>query len=253
MKNLAKWSVQLSLLIGAIALIAMLIQGPGYKAGWWDLGTSFRSVFPKVVIGGGVAILLGTLGFFGSKLGGDKFNMLGLLGIAMGVSAAIVPISIKKTAESLPLIHDITTDTQNPPEFVAIAPLRVDASNPVSYDPAISAQQKEAYPDITTIEISAECEDVFPASIKSIEKLGWELVAADEASGRIEATESTAWFGFKDDVVIRIAPFGLKTLVDVRSKSRIGKSDLGANAKRIRKFRDTLLQQFGATEELGSC
>ena len=241
MKNFTRWSAQLSMIIGLVALIAMLIQGPGYKAGWWDLGTSFFSVFPKVVIGGGIAILLGTIGFLGPKLIGEKLNMLGILGILLGFSAAIVPISIKQTAGSLPLIHDITTDTNNPPQFVSTASLRTEKMNPASYDPAIAPQQIDAYPDIKTIEINASRNVVLANALKTVESLGWELVDSKPVEGLIEATDTTSWFGFKDDVVIRVVQSGDKTLVDVRSKSRIGKSDLGANAERIRIFRDALV------------
>ena len=240
MNNILKRSAQLSLLIGLIALIAMLLQGPGYKAGWWGLGTAFFTVFPKVVIAGGIAILLGTIGFLGPKFIGEKSHLIGILGIVFGLSAAIVPISIKQTAGSLPLIHDISTDTQNPPKFVAIAPLRADAPNPLSYNPEETSLQLQAYPDVKTVEISATKEEVFKRSLAVVNLLGWELVANDLEAGLIEATDTTLWFGFKDDVVIRITAAGPKTLVDVRSKSRIGKSDLGVNAKRIRAFTSAL-------------
>jgi uncharacterized protein (DUF1499 family) len=66
--------------------------------------------------------------------------------------------------------------------------------------------------------------------------MGWELVASDSAAGRIEATATTPWFGFKDDVVVRVRPDGSGSRIDVRSVSRVGKSDVGANAKRIRTY-----------------
>jgi uncharacterized protein (DUF1499 family) len=71
--------------------------------------------------------------------------------------------------------------------------------------------------------------------------MGWEIAEADAAAGRIEATDTTFWFGFKDDVVIRIRPAeDGGSIVDIRSKSRVGMSDVGANAARIRAFRDRL-------------
>ena len=77
-------------------------------------------------------------------------------------------------------------------------------------------------------------------------ELGWEIVAAEPDRGRIEATATTFWFRFKDDVVIRLTPRGYGTYVDVRSKSRIGGGDMGANANRIRRFLQRLTEDVGA-------
>ena len=66
--------------------------------------------------------------------------------------------------------------------------------------------------------------------------MGWEIVGSNAEEGRIEATDTTLWFGFKDDVVVRIQPRGDESLVDVRSLSRVGKSDVGTNAQRIRAY-----------------
>ena len=244
MKKIIVGSGILSLIIGLTALLVLLMQGPGYQAGWWGLGTAFRSVFPKIVMAGGLAILLGTIGILGMKIGGKKPALMGLIGLVAGLSAAMVPISIKNTAGSLPMIHDISTDMQTPPQFVATANMRTEGMNPAAYDSTISVEQKQAYPDIVTIEISAPRADVFNAAVNVVKASGWELVEQNEMLGRIEATETTTWFGFKDDVVIRVVHAGDKTQVDVRSKSRIGKSDLGMNAKRIRHFREQLLSKF---------
>ncbi|MBT8141005.1 MAG: DUF1499 domain-containing protein [Gammaproteobacteria bacterium] len=240
MKTAFIWLGRLAAFLGLSAFIFLLLQGPGYQAGWWDIGTSFRGNFPKIVIAGGLAILLGTLAFIGPRFIKEPSVKLGLIGVIAGLSAAIVPISIKKTAESVPPIHDITTDTRNPPAFVDMLELRKDAPNPASYDPAIAQQQLDAYPDLQTLELSASNTDVFSAALKVVDSFGWDNVSSDVKTGRIEATDTTTWYGFKDDVVIRIQASGAQTLVDVRSKSRLGKSDLGANAKRIRKFLDAL-------------
>jgi len=236
MKQLIRWSSFLALLLGLGALLTLLLQGPGYQAGWWGLGSVFFKVYPVIVKVGLAAAVLGLIAILGAKVAGAGALKLGLLGLVAGVAAAAVPINMKKTGQSVPAIHDITTDTSNPPQFVAIAPLRASASNPVTYDPAITAQQKEAYPDIQTIMLSSSVSDTFARALKAVDSMGWELVASDVNQGRIEATETTTWFGFKDDVVIRIKPSGTKTFVDIRSKSRVGRSDLGLNAERIRNF-----------------
>jgi uncharacterized protein (DUF1499 family) len=134
-------------------------------------------------------------------------------------------------------IHDITTDIANPPSFEAIVPLRVDAQNPPEYAGADSAkQQREVYPDIQTLALEQPIDAVFDAAQKAASGQGWEIVAANRDTGSIEATATTFWFRFKDDVVIRLTPSGAGTSVDIRSKSRVGRGDMGANAARIRLF-----------------
>lgn len=143
-----------------------------------------------------------------------------------------------------PPIHDITTDTANPPQFVAVVPLRqaANAANPPEYRASESAEaQARAYPDLQTIVMAAPAEQVFARAEAAARDMGWEIVAAVPAEGRIEATATTSWIGFKDDVVIRIAAAEAGTRVDVRSKSRVGRGDAGMNARRIRAFRDLLL------------
>ena len=146
-------------------------------------------------------------------------------------------------AFGVPPIHDISTDTANPPQFVAVVPLRAasGAANPPEYAGAETAElQATGYPDIQTIVLPVGAEEAFRRAESVARDMGWEIVAAVPDEGRIEATASTAWIGFKDDVVIRIAGTASETRVDVRSKSRVGRGDAGMNAKRIRAFRDAL-------------
>ena len=135
-------------------------------------------------------------------------------------------------------IHDITTDTDRPPQFVGVVPLRADAPNPVEYGgPELAAQQRQGYPDTSAAVAAVAAEPgVRPRAGHGARQMGWEIVASDPQSGRIEATDTTFWFGFKDDVVIRVAPAPDGSRVDVRSLSRVGLSDVGTNAARIRKF-----------------
>jgi len=145
------------------------------------------------------------------------------------------------SARNKPPIHDITTDTADPPPFVAIVPLRRDARNPVEYGgPAVAAQQREAYPDIAPLSLPVPPAQAFERAERAARGQGWEIVAAVPAEGRIEATDTTRWFGFKDDVVIRVRPEGAGSRVDVRSVSRVGRGDVGTNARRIGQFLDAL-------------
>ena len=111
----------------------------------------------------------------------------------------------------------------------------------------MAAQQREAYPDIVPADYPVDTQAAFEAAVAAARDLGWTVVAMDEAGGRIEAIDRTFWFGFADDVVIRIRPTDAGSRIDVRSVSRVGVSDVGANAARIRDFLAQLDEKFGAT------
>ena len=137
----------------------------------------------------------------------------------------------------MPAIHDITTDTIQPPPFLAILPLRAGALNPADYGgPDVAAKQQQAYPDIGPLLLNVPPGRAFDRALAAAKAMGWELVASDPAGGRIEATDTTFWFGFKDDVVVRVTPQPTGSRVDVRSLSRVGGGDIGANAARVRAF-----------------
>ena len=142
-----------------------------------------------------------------------------------------------------PPIHDISTNRVNPPEFVSVAALRADAPNTLVYGGSNNMTPQrlieltdEAYPDLITRRYSQSVNVVFEKALAGVDDLGWELVAANASAGRIEATDTTFWFRFKDDVVITIEQQGTDTVVDARSVSRVGTGDVGANAIRLRKL-----------------
>ena len=163
--------------------------------------------------------------------------MLGALGLVIGLAAVWVVFSWLQMARSVPPIHDITTDTENPPQFVAILPLRKRAPNSAeSGGPELAAQQRGGYPDLGPAMLPVAPSEAFDQALAAARKMGWQMIDADAQDLRIEATATTRWFGFKDDVVIRITPTEEGSRIDVRSVSRVGKSDIGTNAKRIREF-----------------
>lgn len=138
---------------------------------------------------------------------------------------------------SVPPIHDITTDTDNPPAFNAILPLRADAPNTAEYGGAdLAVMQKSAYPEITPLLLAVPPAEAFLRAQNLVTARGWTMAAAAAEEGRIEATAETRLMKFKDDVVIRISPAGAGSRIDMRSVSRVGLGDLGANAKRIADF-----------------
>ena len=137
-----------------------------------------------------------------------------------------------------PPIHDITTDTADPPAFVMAPGERGDGSNSLDTKPETIEAQLAAYPDLETLVTPAPIEDTFTRARETAQALGWEIYNEDISAGIIEAVDTTAIMGFQDDIVIRLRTNADGTLVDLRSVSRVGVSDLGANAARIRQFVD---------------
>ena len=135
-----------------------------------------------------------------------------------------------------PPIHDISTDTLEPPVFSAAGAKRGEGTNPLTVKPEIIAMQIESYPGLTTLRNSDSLDANFDRALATANALGWEVYHQDRQNGTIEAVDTTAIMNFKDDVVIRLRAQGSETLIDMRSVSRVGVGDIGANAKRIRAF-----------------
>jgi uncharacterized protein (DUF1499 family) len=226
-----------SLGLSLVSAIVLVLSGFGYRWGWWSVATSF-SVMRVATFAGIVVAVLGLVGI------GFAAVARAWPGVALAVAALVIalvvvwfPLSLQKMARAVPRIHDITTDTEHPPAFVAILERRRDAPNPPEYDGVeVAAEQKRGYPDLAPATVAAPPDRALVAAEATARALGWEIVAVVPGEGRLEATATTPWFGFKDDVVVRVIPDGFGSRVDMRSKSRIGRSDLGTNAKRIRAF-----------------
>jgi uncharacterized protein (DUF1499 family) len=226
---------RLVLLLAVLAAVLLLIAGPGTRMEWWDFRTGFK-LLRWAFFGGLTAAALALIALLIPRMRRGNAVPLGLaLAIALGV--AYPPLQGMRTARAVPPIHDITTDTAQPPAFVAILPMRADAPNPSGYPgEEVAAQQRGAYPDLQPLRLDVEPAAAFERALRAAREMGWKIVASDPASGRIEATDTTFWFGFKDDVVVRVAADGGGSRIDVRSVSRVGKSDVGTNAKRIRAY-----------------
>jgi uncharacterized protein (DUF1499 family) len=168
---------------------------------------------------------------------------LAIGGLAVALAVLVMPVRMLVRARGLPPIHDISTDLEQPPAFVAVLPLRRAAPNPAEPGgPALAAAQRRAYPDIAPLRLSIPPRAAFQAARRAVGALRWTLVAEAPEEGRIEASDRTFWFGFVDDVVVRIVPEGGGSRVDVRSTSREGVGDLGTNAARVRRFLALLRQ-----------
>lgn len=227
--------------LAVLCLLALALAGLGTRWGWWHFRFGF-SLLRWAAYGGIGAALLALVGLFHARPGVARRGFsLAVLALIIGLSAAAVPWLWQRQARSVPPIHDITTDTQNPPQFHAILPLRANAPNPPEYPgEEVAARQREAYPDIRSMRLDSPPIIVLERARRAAESLRWEIVAVDEEAGRIEASDRTFWFGFVDDVVIRVTELDHGSRLDIRSKSRVGGSDVGANARRIRRFLDRM-------------
>lgn len=221
--------------LALLAVWVLFMAGAGNKIGLWDFRTGLGMLKWAAYIGVAAAVaslaLLAVLRPQGRVLG------LLLVSTVVGLAVVALPWQWRRIARTVPPIHDITTDLGNPPAFEAILPLRADAPNSAEYGgPEVAAQQRAAYPDIAPLFLEASTGTAFQRSLDAARGMGWEIVTADSARGRIEAVATTRWFGFKDDVVVRIAQDGSRARVDVRSVSRVGGGDVGTNARRIEDF-----------------
>jgi uncharacterized protein (DUF1499 family) len=227
----------LGLAVAVVAALIVMLAGPLSRIGLWD----YRAGFQILKWGSYLALAGAAIGILGGMrarpIGPLRGMGFAVLAIVIGLLTAYVPWSWKRKAGSVPPIHDITTDTINPPHFVAVLPHRADAANPPSYGgDSIAQQQKEAYPEVQPLALDLPPDQAFARAFEVAREIGWEIHSADAATGRIEATDTTFWFGFKDDIVIRVASAAGGSRIDVRSVSRVGRSDVGTNAARIQEY-----------------
>jgi len=144
---------------------------------------------------------------------------------------------------SYPTIHDITTDTADPPRFTSAASQRGADSNSLEIDEDVIQQQQQAYPNLQTLVSPLSIEDAYSLALQVATDMGWDIYRQDSNAMFIEAVDTTSIMGFKDDIVIRVRSSARGTLVDLRSVSRVGEGDLGANAARISAFVNAFQQQ----------
>jgi len=247
-RRLTETTANAGLALALVAGLALLVAGPGHRFGWWSLGTGF-AIIRWAAYGGIAAAAISAAALVLAPLRGQRRGMFrALAGLAIGLIVVGVPWSYLRTARSVPPIHDVTTDPQEPPAFEAILPLRADAPNSAEYGGAeVAAQQREAYPDLASLVIALPPDRAFAAALAAALEMDWQIVAADEGDGRIEASDRTLWFGFTDDVVVRVRPDGAGSRIDVRSTSRVGVGDLGKNAARVRAYLAKVREQLPVT------
>ncbi len=225
----------LAVVLAVAGIVMLAASGLGVRFGVWHYRTGLSMLRYSAYVGvaAGIACVLALL--VTRRSGGSRVALVfGLLlaGVTFGV-----PYRFSQTAKQVPPIHDITTDMTDPPAFVAVLPLRASATNSAVYaGDSIAVLQRAAYPDVQPLMLPVPPLAAFERAVAAANAMGWEIVAGDSPSGRLEATATTTWFGFKDDVVVRIRAENGGSRIDVRSVSRVGRSDVGANAARITRY-----------------
>jgi len=238
-----------SLILALFALLLLALAPFGWRAGWWH----FRFAFTWLMTASGVAALaavivaLGVLLVGWAELSAGRCTMAAI-GLVLGAGLVWVPWHYDRVRKTLPRIHDITTDVENPPKFVAVLPARSaeNAATAVYGGPELARVQKAAYPDVAPLELPLPAPKAFDLALSVARSMpGWHIAATDPTSGRIEASQTSRWFRFTDDVVVRVIEHGSGSRVDMRSLSRQGRSDFGVNAARIRLFMAALRKRLG--------
>ena len=237
------WLVLLGAALVAVSALLLLAAPLGYVTGAIPLRTALLTVFAWGAYAAAAAVVVSLAGLIMTlrrPRGARRGLGLAVLTLVLGTAFIAIPARFRMGGPRPP-IHDISTDTQDPPQFVAVLPLRANAPNTTVYGgEKIASQQRTAYPDLRPYEMSVPPAQAFERALAAVRTMGWDLVAAEPSEGRIEATDTTFWFRFKDDVIVRIRPSETGSRVDVRSLSRVGGGDVGTNAARIRAYLDVL-------------
>lgn len=228
------------LYLSVAATLVFIASGYGYRWDIWSLGLAFTLLTSSAYTAIGLAII-NLISIWFLRKSHTRAIIYVVLSLVITGAVAGTAVYWQQRARSVPPIHDITTDMESPPEFSAIVRVRADSPNPPEYSgPETAEMQRKAYPEIQPLIVSTDMQDVMDAAVILLNRREWELVAVNRKEGRIEATETLPWFGFKDDVVLRFTETDSETRVDMRSKSRVGRGDVGVNAQRVDDFLDDL-------------
>lgn len=246
--RIAVWSSRLGLFAFVVAALSIIIV----RSNLLEIVPALAT-FAAALVFAGLAILLAFAGFI--VIWRQGYSGLGraLLGLFLGLTLLAYPAYLGTRALKLPAISDVTTDTANPPRFDVLARQR--PRDRIDYPgPTVAALQRAGYPEIAPLELDVAPKAAYDAALTLVTKRKW-LVADTRApalarrDGVIEAVARTPIMGFRDDVVIRVTPIGPGTRIDVRSASRVGSHDFGANASRIRSLLEDLDDAAGSAPE----
>lgn len=227
------------LLAAIVAALAIAVMMFGAHFNLWEpivgfgLVRTYMNPVAYGVLGLGVVGLLLQL-FSRNRAGAVKTVLASLIGV--GLLAPTIYSQMQPQVK-FPPIHDISTDTVNPPQFLVLDETRAGAKNSLVYGGAeTAAHQQKAYPDIAPIQTHRLASLAYAEALRVGQAMGWEIVAQDPAQFRFEATARTPVYQFADDIVVVVTPLDSASQIDIRSVSRVGRSDRGVNAARIREF-----------------
>jgi uncharacterized protein (DUF1499 family) len=239
----------ISIVAVSLAVVLLALAPIGWRLGWWRYDIALFSIIASGVVAAiGVALSLLTLALVRAKLGRPRVVAL-LAVLAVGAGLVYLPLRYVSLFQTLPPINDISTDTDDRPAFEAALPARAawSADRYDTAEPELSALQRAGYPDIAPLRSALPVGQAFSRALALAQAMrGWSIVAVDRDRGRIEVSARTFWFGFTDDVVIRVVAEGGGSRIDMRSASRIGGHDIGANAARIRAYLGALREAIGS-------
>lgn len=233
----AIWSRRLALFSAALILVALVLHRLGRVETPLGIGLVLTGF-----VGAGLAFLSGLAAGVVIWRKGVPGAWSAVAGIAVSLAIFAWPASIVPFYLRTAPLSDVTTDTEHPPEYAALARDRAKAANPVVYrGGALAELQEQHYPEIRPMILERRAEEVFEAVGEAARRLKWRIVAEeppqeDGTAGHLEAEDRTLILGFIDDVIVRVESDGGTTRVDMRSLSRYGIHDFGRNASRIKEF-----------------
>lgn len=253
-----RYNASIVLLASSVGLALLLIGGPGTRFGLWEFPAAFVLMRYAFLIGAiaGVVALLDILAalFMGQR---QVVGRLALALVLAGVTVGAIH-KFRSDAGKIVPIHDVTTNLVDPPVFHVIPPRvynplivpdrdRADLKDLAPLD-RWRIYHQEAYGDLKSVETAKDPAAALEAALTAARAMGWDIVDVDRDRGTIEATATTFWYGFEDDIAIRVRANDAGSAIDIRSVSRVGVSDLGANAVRIREWLEKLEGELGQSQ-----
>ncbi|MFP3874211.1 MAG: DUF1499 domain-containing protein [Thiohalophilus sp.] len=225
------------LLVALVSVILAAMAVSGYREGDLHFATAIQD-FELAAYFAVAALVLSLIGAWLTRPATRQRGFVpAVLGVILALPLVAFIVNFEYAARAYPPINDITTDTDNPPDFW-------DVSNPAVYPGEKAARlQREGYPDLQPLYVALDSDEAFALAAEAARAMGWEIVAENEMDKQIEAVDTTFLFGFKDNIVIRVEEEQDQSRIDVRSQSRLGRIDRGVNAKRIQHYLNSLEQQ----------
>lgn len=234
-------AARLAAKVGALAALAFVLGPALAQLRLASPYVAFR-VFTVSVPLGLVALLLGAAGVWATRSAtGPGGRRQALFGAGVGAAIVATVLAVLLATGAGPVINDISTDLADPPHFRAAQTDAANEGRDLAYPgEAFARAQREGYPDLEPVRIAGDRDAVYQRCLAVAAELGWKITMQDAATGTFEAVDVSRIFHFVDDIAVRVREGDGTVVVDVRSRSRVGKGDMGANAARIRAFRNAL-------------